>query len=42
MEDAKIVDLFFERSEQGIAELSEKYGPLLNRIAENILGGRQE
>jgi RNA polymerase sigma-70 factor (ECF subfamily) len=42
LEDKKIVDLFFERSEQGIAELSEKYGPLLNRIAENILGSRQD
>ena len=42
MEDKKIVDLFFERSEQGIEKLSEKYGALLMRIAENVLGSRQD
>ena len=38
MDDGKIIELFFERSEQAIAELSEKYGPLCLRLAENILG----
>ena len=40
MDDSKIIELFFERSEQAIVELSEKYGPLLGRIAENILNNR--
>ena len=38
MEDSKIVELFYERSEQAIAELSEKYGFLCHRVARNILG----
>lgn len=37
MEDSRIIDLFFERSEQAIAELSKKYGALCTRIARNIL-----
>ncbi len=40
MEDGKIIDLFFERSEQAIIELSEKYGPICLKLAENILGDR--
>lgn len=28
MDDNKIIDLFFLRSEQAIAELERKYGPL--------------
>ena len=38
MDDGKIIELFFERSEQAIEELSGKYGPLCLRLAENILG----
>ena len=37
MEDSLIIDLFFERSEQAILELSEKYGALLKKVAENVL-----
>ena len=37
MEDGRIIELFYERSEQAIAELSEKYGVLCHRIADNIL-----
>ncbi len=37
MEDQKIVELFFARSEQAIAELAQKYGSLLFRISDNIL-----
>ena len=37
MEDGRIIELFYERSEQAIAELSEKYGALCHRIADNIL-----
>ena len=38
MEDEKIVDLFFARSEEGIARTREKYGKLCGYIAKNILG----
>ncbi len=40
MDDSKIIDLFFERSEQAIAELSDKYGPVCRRVADNILNNR--
>ena len=40
MEDSGIIDLFFERSEQAIALLSEKYGRLCHKIACNILNDR--
>ena len=42
MEDEKIIDLFFERSEQAIDELSKKYGRLCLRTAENILGNPED
>jgi acetylornithine/succinyldiaminopimelate/putrescine aminotransferase len=38
LEDEKLIDLFFARSEQAIKELSEKYGKLCHSIAFNILG----
>ena len=37
MEDVKIIDLFFGRSEQAIAALSEKYGDLCHKVSYNIL-----
>lgn len=37
MNDSQIVDLFFERSEQAIVELSNKYGKVCNKISSNIL-----
>lgn len=37
LEDSKIIELFFSRMEQAIAELSEKYGTVCTRIARNIL-----
>ena len=37
MEDSKIVDLFYERSEQAITELSKKYGSICQKIALNIV-----
>ncbi|MBQ8558920.1 MAG: sigma-70 family RNA polymerase sigma factor [Tyzzerella sp.] len=40
MDDHKIIELFFERSEQAIIELSAKYGSLCNKIAMNILNNR--
>ena len=42
MEDEKIVELFFERSENAVALAREKYGGLSRRIAENILGTRED
>lgn len=42
MEDSKIILLFFARSEQAIAELSNKYGKLCTKIANNILGNPQD
>ena len=37
MEDNKIIDLYFARSEQAIEETSHKYGAYLGVIADNIL-----
>lgn len=37
MEDSKIIELFFARSEQAIVELSNKYGKTCFKIALNIL-----
>ena len=42
LDDSKIIELFFERSQQGITELSQKYGKLSLRIAENILNNRED
>ena len=42
MEDSKIIELFFERSEQAIIELSEKYGFMCRKVAENILNDRND
>lgn len=38
LDDSKIIELFFERSEQAIIELSKKYGSV--KIAGNILNNR--
>lgn len=37
MDDSKIIALFYARSEQGIDELTKKYGALIRRVAANIL-----
>lgn len=42
MQDSKIIDLFFERSEQAITELSLKYEKLCINIAVNILGNEED
>ncbi len=42
MEDQQIISLFFERSEQAIKALSEKYGALLMRLSMNILGNHED
>ena len=38
MEDSQIIDLYWQRSENAIAETSAKYGKLLRKIALNIVG----
>ncbi len=38
MEDKKIIELFFERSETAISETQKKYGKYCFYIAQNILG----
>lgn len=40
VEDCKIVELFFNRSEDAIAELTNKYGELCNRVALHVLNDR--
>lgn len=40
LEDSKIIELFFERSENAIVELSNKYGSLCSKVANNILNNR--
>ncbi len=42
MNDMEIIQLFFERSEQAIKELSEKYGAACSKIAFNILNNTQD
>lgn len=42
MNDSRIIELFFERSERAISELSSKYGKLVLTIANNTLNNRQD
>lgn len=42
MEDRTIIDLFWARQEQAIAETEQKYGSYCRTIAENILKNRQD
>ena len=42
MKDHEIIDLFFERSEQAITELTAKYGAAIRKVASNILRDPQD
>ena len=42
MTDKEIISLFFERSEQAIAELAKKHGNAVARVTRNILGNEQD
>lgn len=42
LDDSKILNLFFERSQTAIFELSEKYGSVCLQIAKNILKNQQD
>ena len=42
IEDEKIIELFFERSEQAIRELDSKYGKVCHALSYNIVNNRQD
>ncbi len=42
MEDEKIIDLYWERSQQAIALTEQKYGRYCGRIADNVLHNRED
>ena len=42
LEDSEIISLFYERSEQAIAELERKYGGAVRKTASNFLSSRQD
>lgn len=42
LDDGKIIELFYERSEQAIIELSEKYGKVCSKVAFNVLNIKQD
>ncbi len=42
LEDEKIIELFFKRSENAITELSQKYGQLCMTVSMNILGNNED
>ncbi len=42
MTDGKILELFFDRSQEAVSEVRKKYGGKLFRLAENILGSWQD
>ena len=42
IDDEKIIKLFFERSDQGIQELDNKYGKICHNLSYNILNSRQD
>ncbi|MBQ8403462.1 MAG: sigma-70 family RNA polymerase sigma factor, partial [Clostridia bacterium] len=42
LSDEEIIELFFARSEDAIAELEKKYGTMCYNIARNILGNKED
>lgn len=42
MEDVKIIDLFFSRSELAIKELDHKYGATCHKLSRSILNNQQD
>lgn len=42
MEDEKILELFFNRSEQAIREMDKKYGKVLEKLSCNIVNSRED
>lgn len=42
IDDKRIIELFFERSEEAIQELGNKYGKFCHRLSYNIVNNRQD
>ena len=42
LDDERIIELFFQRSEQGIRELDIKYGKFFQKLSYNIVNNRQD
>ena len=42
LDDKKIIELFFMRSEHAIIELSQKYGSVFKKVAFNILNNKED
>jgi RNA polymerase sigma-70 factor (ECF subfamily) len=42
VEDKKIIELFFARSETAIRELDNKYGKICKKLSQNIVNNRQD
>lgn len=42
MDDEKIIELFFQRSEQAIGALNDKYGKICRRLSYNIVNDSQD
>ena len=42
IDDEKIIEMFFELSEQGIRELDIKYGKVCHNLSYHIVGSRQD
>lgn len=42
MEDARIIQLYWDRDEQAIPATADKYGSYCTSIAQNILGSYEE
>lgn len=42
IDDEKIIEMFFIRSEQGIRELDVKYGKICHNLSYNIVNSRQD
>ena len=42
MDDKQIINLFFQRDEDAINAVDEKYGSKLNALAANILQSRED
>ena len=42
IDDEKIIEMFFERSEQAILELDHKYGKVCHKLSYNIVNNKQD
>ena len=42
MDDERIIELFFQRDQQGIRELDTKYGPACHKLSYHLVNDRQD